>query len=289
MKNKHSSIKRRRVIENTLVYIILTILCIVWLLPFAYIVLQSFRKEPGAFLNYVFPKEFTLENYEFLFISEYPYNFMDWYFNTLIIAVVTAVIQTILVLMVSYAFSRLRFKFRQKYMKLILILGMFPGFMAMIALYQILKILKIETNIFSLILIYCGSSAMNYYITKGFFDTIPYSLDEAAKIDGANENTIFFRVVLPLSKPIIVYTLLMAFIAPWGDYMFASYLANGEPNMYNVAVGLSQFIAAKDGMLNIHFKHFCAGAVFVSLPITILFFCLQRYYVEGVTGGAVKG
>ena len=130
---------------------------------------------------------------------------------------------------------------------------------------------------------------MQYYISKGFFDTVPYSLDEAAKIDGANENTIFLKIILPLAKPIVVYTLLTAFVAPWGDYMFASYLSNGNPDMFNVAVGLQQFISLKDGLLDDHFTHFCAGAVFVSLPITVLFFCLQRFYVEGVTGGSVKG
>ena len=284
---KHRSQKAARRAQNTAIYIVLTIISIIWLLPFAYLVLHSFRAEQGAYVPYIIPKQFTFDNYIRLFKNEPPFQFMTWYGNTLLVALITAVIQTIMVLMVSYAFSRLRFKFRKKYMKLILILGMFPGFMSMIAIYQVLKLVGMNESIFSLIIVYCGSSAMQYYISKGFFDTIPYSLDEAAKIDGANENTIFFRVILPLAKPIIIYTMLMAFTAPWGDYMFASYLANGDANKFNVAVGLYNFLTQNNRYE--WFTSFCAGAVLVSIPITVLFFILQKYYVEGVTGGAVKG
>ena len=284
---KHRSLKHVRRVENTATYIILIIISLIWLIPFVYLLLHSFRAEPGAYVPYIIPKTFTFDNYIRLFKNEEPFQFMTWYLNTLIIALITAIIQTIMVLMVSYAFSRLRFKFRKKYMKLILVLGMFPGFMSMIAIYQILKLVGLSQSVFSLIIVYCGSSAMQYYISKGFFDTIPYSLDEAAKIDGANERTIFFRVIMPLAKPIVIYTLLMAFTAPWGDYMFASYLANGDANKFNVAVGLYTFLT--DFNRYEWFTSFCAGAVLVSIPITVLFFILQRYYVEGVTGGAVKG
>lgn len=284
---KHRSLKHVRRMQNIATYIVLVIISLVWLIPFVYLVLHSFRAEPGAYVPYIIPKSFTFDNYIKLFKNEEPFKFMTWYLNTFIVALVTAVIQTMMVLMVSYAFSRLRFKFRKGYMKLILLLGMFPGFMSMIAIYQVLKLVGLNQSIFSLIIVYCGSSAMQYYISKGFFDTIPYSLDEAAKIDGANERTIFFRVIMPLAKPIIIYTLLMAFTAPWGDYMFASYLANGDANKFNVAVGLYTFLTDKNRYE--WFTSFCAGAVLVSIPITILFFVLQRYYVEGVTGGAVKG
>ncbi|MBR4495962.1 MAG: sugar ABC transporter permease [Acholeplasmatales bacterium] len=284
---KHRSLKHVRRVENAATYIILIIISAIWLIPFAYLLLHSFRAEPGAYVPYIIPKSFTFDNYIKLFKNEEPFKFMTWYLNTFIVALVTAVIQTIMVLMVSYAFSRLRFKFRKGYMKLILLLGMFPGFMSMIAIYQVLKLVGLNQSIFSLIIVYCGSSAMQYYISKGFFDTIPYSLDEAAKIDGANERTIFFRVIMPLAKPIVIYTLLMAFTAPWGDYMFASYIANGDANKFNVAVGLYTFLTDKNRYE--WFTSFCAGAVLVSIPITVLFFVLQRYYVEGVTGGAVKG
>ena len=208
--------------------------------------------------------------------------------NTLIISAVSCIIETVMVLGTSYAFSRLRFQMRKPLMKLILLLGMFPGFLSMLIIYFILKLIGLGGNVFSLILIYIGGSAMQYYIAKGFFDTIPKSLDEAAMIDGANKNTIFFKVIMPLSKPIIVYTLLITFTAPWGDFMLPSYLAGGTDTARTVAVGMQKMITTLETKAE-YFTVFCAGGVFVSIPIMILFFWLQKYYVEGITGGAVKG
>lgn len=172
-------------------------------------------------------------------------------------------------------------------MKLMLIIGMFPGFLSMVCVYFILDLIGLTGSIFGLVLVYVAGSAMNYYIAKGFFDTIPKSLDEAAMIDGASKNTVFWKIIMPLSKPIVVYTILMAFTAPWGDFMLASYIAQGHLELYNVAVGLQGMLTK--GNINQNFPIFCAGGVVTSIPIVTLFFCLQSYYVEGVTGGAVKG
>jgi arabinogalactan oligomer/maltooligosaccharide transport system permease protein len=128
---------------------------------------------------------------------------------------------------------------------------------------------------------------MGYYVSKGFFDTIPKSLDEAARVDGATRFQVFYKVIMPLSKPIVIYTMLMGFMAPWGDFMFASYVANGTSLGYNVAAGLNNMIALTS--LGKNYTMFCAGGVLVALPVTLLFMFLQKYYVEGVTGGAVKG
>lgn len=283
----YASKKLRETTSRVLIYIVLTLISIIWLIPFVYIVLQSFavKYDPAV----VFPKEWTFVNYKNLFIGDVAqtFPFWKWFLNTLVIAICTALLQTCLTLMTSYAFSRLRFKARQGYMKMILVIGMFPGFLGMIVTYFLLKFIGLNGSIFGLVLVYIAGSAMNYYISKGFFDTIPKSLDEAAMIDGANKNTIFWKIIMPLSKPIVVYTVLMAFTAPWGDYMLASYLAQGNKDMFNVAVGLQQLLTKESG--SDYFPLFCAGGVFVSIPITVLFFCLQRYYVEGVTGGAVKG
>ena len=288
---------------NTVIYIILVIISIIWLFPFIFLVLQSLRAEPGATTSYFFPRKWTFDNYINLFADKgrkfdgsvkklSDVHFMRWYGRTLIIALAVTVIQTAIVLVTSYALSRLRFKMRKPLMNLMLVLGMFPGFMSMTALYFLLKLLGLtkSMSIFGLILVYVGSSCMGYYICKGFFDTIPKSLDEAARIDGASRHTVFFKIILPLSKPIIIYTILTAFMAPWGDYMFASLLTFGDDKNFNVAVGLKKMIEREtlsnyaDG-----FQRFCAAGVVVSLPITILFFVLQKYYVEGVTGGSVKG
>lgn len=208
---------------------------------------------------------------------------------TLLISVVVTVVQTMIVLMTSYALSRLRFKMRKPLMNLMLVLGMFPGFMSMTAIYFLLKLLGLtqELGIVGLILVYVGSSCMGYYVCKGFFDTIPKSLDEAARIDGASRRTIFFKIILPLAKPIIIYTVLTAFMAPWGEFMFASLIAFGDQNYYNVAVGLKKMLERET--VQEYFTRFCAAGVLISIPITVLFFLLQKYYVQGVTGGSVKG
>ena len=176
-------------------------------------------------------------------------------------------------------------------MKLILVIGMFPGFLGMFIAYSMLKKIGLYQGYYGiagLILLSVAGSIGGYYISKGFFDTISKSLDEAAMIDGANKNTIFWKVIMPLSKPIVVYTLLMGFTGPWGDYMFASVIAGGDKNIMNVAVGLKQMLTLGYDASTV-FPQFCAAAVVVSVPIMILFFKLQNYYVEGVTGGAVKG
>ena len=170
-----------------------------------------------------------------------------------------------------------------------LVLGMFPGFLTMICLYFLLKELGLTQQgaIPGLILISVASSGMGYYVFKGYMDTIPKSLDEAARIDGATRAQILYIMMLPLAKPIVIYTALTAFMAPWCDYIFASYVSLGNSDTYNVAVAMYRWVKTND--YQGYFTRFCAGGILVAVPVTILFMCLQKYYVEGVTGGAVKG
>lgn len=296
-----SSMRAKEKIKRIIIYALLVLISIIWITPFIYLVLQSFAKTYSP--TKLIPTEWTLNNYRALFDKNYTmtfngkemvfanvYPFATWLRNTLLIAICVSIFQTILTLMSAYAFSRLKFSFRQKYMKLILIIGMFPGFLGMIINFYILKQLGLSSGIggiFGLILVNISGSVMGYYVSKGFFDTISKSLDEAAMIDGANKNTIFWKVIMPLSKPIIVYTILMGFTGPWGDYMFASVIASGDTKLFNVAVGLQQLMTKESGTSG--FPIFCAAGVIISIPIMTLFFFLQRYYVEGVTGGAVKG
>ena len=294
MKKVSNGMKTRRIITNAFIYLILAIVSVLWLFPFFYIIIQSVRGDSTGISLSMFPSldnpnAYTFQNYVLLLTdTSNNANFLRWYFNTLIIAIVTAAAQTILVLMTSYTLSRLRFKGRKALMKLILIIGMFPGFLSMIAIYKILQAIGLQTSVFGLILVYISGSASGYYISKGFFDTISKSLDEAAMIDGASKKTIFWKIIIPLAKPIVVYTILTSFIGPWGDFMLANYIVGGSASeYYTVAVGLQKWLTPSNSAL--FFTRFCAGAVFVSIPIVILFFILQRYYVEGVTGGAVKG
>lgn len=285
-----SSMKTKRAIGNVLGYIVLILISIIWLFPFVGLVLQSFRSyatEYGGMVGYLVPKHFSLDNYKFLFSGET--NFLKWYGNTITIAIFVAIFQTIMVLCVSYVLSRMRFTGRTFLMRFWLILGMFPGFLTMICLYFLLKSLGLTQAgaVPGLILVSVASSGMGYYVCKGYFDTIPKALDEAARIDGASRARIFFTMIIPMSKPIIIYTALVAFMAPWCDYVFASYIAFGHDESYNVAVAMQRWVNTND--YQGYFTRFCAGGVLIAIPVTLLFMFLQKYYVEGVTGGAVKG
>ena len=287
---KLQSRSRNRKISNGITYAVLIIISIVWLFPFVGLVFQSFRSyatEYGGMVSYIIPKAFSLDNYTYLFSDECQ--FVRWYLNTLVIACFVAVLNTFMVLCVSYALSRMRFKGREALMQFWLILGMFPGFLTMICLYFLLKQFGLtqEGAIPGLILVTVASSGMGYYVCKGYLDTIPRALDESARIDGATNARIAVTIILPLAKPIIIYTALVAFMAPWCDYVFASYVAFGYSDSYNVAVALQRWVWTND--YQGYFTRFCAGGVLVAIPVTILFLCLQKYYVEGVTGGAVKG
>ncbi len=290
--------RAKRASVNIVVYIVLTVVAILWLFPFIYLVMQSLRGDgTGPSLN-LWPQDnqFTFQNYIDLFnpngvqmqAGKQTFHFLNWYLNTLLIALVVAAIQTIVILMTSYTLSRLRFKGRQALMKFMLIIGMFPGFLGMIAIYRILQTIGLSTSVFGLMLVYVSGSMMGYYVSKGFFDTIPHSLDEAAMIDGASKNKIFWSIILPLSKPIVINTVLTSFIGPWGDFMMASYLVGrASDKSWTVAVGLQSWVSQANSPY--YFTHFCAAGVLISIPIVIMFFFLQKYYVEGVTGGAVKG
>ena len=282
---RHMGIKASNAISKTLIHVLLTVITIIWLFPFACIVLQSFRCENTMMVDYIIPKQWGLDNYQRLLTSNFP----KWYANTLIAAIATAVLQTIIVLCMSYTLSRFRFKLRKPLMKFMLILGMFPGMLNMIILYNVLKDLGLTNAnaLPGLILVYVASSGMGYYVSKGFFDTVPKSLDEAARVDGATRLQILTKVILPMAKPIIIYTVLTAFMAPWGDFVFARYISFMDTQGMNVAVGMFSWL--NQDQIASMYTTFCAGGVVVALPVALLFIFLQKYYVEGVTGGAVKG
>ena len=274
-------------LANVLVYVLLSLLAILWVLPIVYLFILSLREEPGAYTTYLLPKNYTLNNYVQLFADTSLFNYPRWFGNTLLVSICTCAISTVTILMISYCFSRLRFPSRKRLMNMGLIMGMFPGFMSMIAVYHLLKLVGLDQSLIALILVYSSASCLGYFIAKGFFDTLPKALDEAATIDGATRNQIFWKITLPLSKPIVAYTALTSFIAPWADFIFVSVIMKDNYENYTIALGLFQMISREN--LYQYFTRFCAGAVLVAIPITVLFLCMQKYYVEGVTGGSVKG
>ena len=278
--------KASRNISNFFVYIVLIAMTVIWLFPFFGIVMESFKVNYRGMDGELFPKEFGFDNYIRLFTET---DFLNWFKNTAIMGIATAFLQTIFVLAMSYSLSRLRFKGRKTLMNFMLILGMFPGFLTMILIYKIFSDLGLTMQMapVGLVIVYCASSGMGYYISKGFFDTIPKTLDEAARIDGATRLQVFYKVIMPLSGSIIIYTILMGFMAPWGDFMLASYLIHENSAGMSVAVGMYEWLSKT--MVNSNYTMFCAAGVTVAVPVTTVFLCLQKYYVEGVTGGAVKG
>lgn len=277
--------KSKKHIRLSLTYLLLTLLSIAWLFPIAWVILTSFRGEGTAFVGYIIPKTFTLDNYAKLF-NNAAFPFANWFLNTFIVAAATCVVSTFITVAMAYSLSRIKFKFRNGFLKLALVLNMFPGFMSMIAIYYILKALNLTQTLFALVLVYSAGAALGFYIAKGFFDTVPYSLDESAMIDGATRKDIFFKITLPLSKPIIVYTALTAFIGPWMDFIFAKVILGDATDKYTVAIGLFSMLA--QDRINVWFKSFAAGSVLIAIPITLLFMYMQKYYVEGITSGSVK-
>ena len=290
MNNKDSQIARiRKTIVNVLVHIFLAILSFIWVLPIFWIILTSFRGEQGSYVNTFFPKTYTLGNYIKLFTDRNVLNFPQMFMNTLIIAVFSCIVSTFFVLSVSYCMSRLRFKLRKPYMNMAMILTLFPSIMSMVAVYYILKALGLSEGAMirvALVMVYSGGAGLVFYIAKGFFDTIPKSLDEAALLDGANKWQIFTRITIPLSKPIIIYTIMTAFIGPWVDFIFAKVICRANAKYFTVAIGLWNMLQKE--YIHQWYTCFAAGAVCVSIPIAILFVYMQQFYVEGMSG-AVKG
>lgn len=269
--------------------LLLAVLAIIWLVPIVWLVVTSFSAYTGMNTSTFFPKEWGINNYKnLLFAADSVAQFPKWFLNTFIVACCSCVISSIFVLMVAYATSCMRFKMRKPLMNFAVILNLFPGFLSMIAVYFILRTLGLTNNHWGLILVYSASSGLGYLIAKGFLDTVPASLRQAAYLDGASEAVIFLKVVMPMSRPIIVYTVISSFLAPWMDFVFAKIILNaGISSQWTVAIGL--FNMLEKSLINTYFTQFCAGGVLVSIPISILFMIMQKFYVEGVTGGAVKG
>ncbi|MBR2990230.1 MAG: ABC transporter permease subunit [Solobacterium sp.] len=288
MAEKNRMSPRRRAV-NVLVHLLLAVLALIWVLPIFWIILTSFRAEPGAYTNTFLPQGYTLNNYVKLLTDRNVLNFPKMFKNTLIIAVCCCICSTFFVLSVSYSLSRMRFRFRKPYMNIAMILGLFPGFMAMIAQYFILKAMGLTEGSLiriGLIIVYSACTGLGFQIAKGFFDTIPRSIDEAAVMDGATQWQVFTRITMPLSKPIVIYTVMTSFIAPWVDFIFAKVLCRANADQFTVAIGLWNMLQKE--YIYQWYTCFAAGAVLISIPIAALFLYMQRFYVEGMSG-AVKG
>ncbi len=283
---KPKGIKASRIFDGVWSNLLVILLVLIWMIPILWVLAASFREGSGFLSTTFFPERYTLENYVNLFRVTAGIKFVNWIKNTLIIAITNTVLTTFFTIITAYTLSRFRFKARKPLMNIALILGMFPGFMAMVAVYLILNLLGLIGNIWALLLVYVSGAGLGFFVSKGYFDTISKEIDEAAILDGANQFTIFFKIFLPLSKPIIIYTALMAFMTPWTDYILAGLILRDPADM-TVAVGL--YNMTLENRISSQFTMFAAGCILIAIPSVVLYIALQRFMVEGISAGAVKG
>ncbi|MCL2256034.1 MAG: sugar ABC transporter permease [Firmicutes bacterium] len=284
-KSKGRKIRPKKIVDVVLTYTGLIIISLIFLFPVLWLVLSTFNAT-GIFSAYgFFPQEWTLNNFRILFAdSEYLmmlYNYPRWLLNTLFVSFFSMLFGTGLVILTAYTMSRFKFRSRKRMMVMTLLLGMFPSFLAMSAVFFIMAEFGLVNNLWGLILIYSAGAPLGYLVQKGFFDTIPNSIDEAARIDGATSMGVFFRIILPLSKPILVFTALTAFAWPWSDFILPQILLP-DRDMWTVAVGLNS-------LDDTQFARFTAGSVLIAVPIITLYFILSKYLVSGLSSGATKG
>lgn len=279
----------KKKIKFVIRHLVLAFLSFLWLIPIFWLVVTSFSSYKGINTMHFFPTKWSLDNYAQLFFRpDTVANFPAWFRNSMIIGIFSCLISTVFVLMVAYAMSCMRFRARKPLMSFSIILGMFPGVLSMIAIYFVMKLIGLSNSLTGLVVIYSAGSGLGYLICKGFFDTIPVSLRESAKLEGANELVIFTKIVIPLSRPIIVYTVINSFLAPWMDFVLAKLMIRSKnPFDWTVAMGL--FNLVQKTLVGSYFTIFCAGGIMIAIPISVLFVIMQKFYVEGITGGAVKG
>ncbi|MDD6250526.1 MAG: ABC transporter permease subunit [Bacillales bacterium] len=271
----------KKTLDVVITYCVLLIIAFIFFFPCLWLILASFSKSGSIYsFDGFFPQEYGLDAFKTLLSDTVMYNYKRWFVNTLFIASCSCVIGTLLTILTAYCMSRFRFKSRKAMMKTTLVLGMFPSFMGTIAVYLIMTQFHLVNQMWGLILIYSAQAPMGYMVQKGFFDTIPYSIDEAARIDGASNFQIFTKFILPMSKPMLVYTALTSFTWPWSDFILPKMLLQ-DKNLYTVAVGLMSLGETE-------FARFAAGSIIIAIPIIILYFCLVKYMINGMSSGAVK-
>ena len=288
-RNRDGGMRAKRLTGDIVTYIILASMCVIWLTPFFWVIMQSFRDGIGQYISTFLPQAYTLNNYKALFTDFSVINFPRMFLNTFFVACCSCVISTFFVLAVSYSLSRVKWKMRKPYMNTAMVITLFPGFMSMVAVYFILKALGMTEGdkiYLSLIICYCSGAGVNFHVMKGYMDTIPKALDEAAMIDGCTRWQIFTKITLPLCKPMIVYQVITSFMGPWMDFVFAKVIAGAKSQYWTVSIGLFNMLEKE--YVEVWFVRFCAGAVLVSIPIAALYLLTQKMYQEAM-GGAVKG
>lgn len=279
--SKKLKIRPATTIKAVIVYAIVLLISFIFAFPCIWLILSSFNANGSLLtLDGFFPESYSFDTFKTLFTEKVEHDYMTWFWNTLFVAGISCVISTVLVLAVSYTMSRYRFKSRKQMMKVTLLLNIFPNFMNMTALFVIMTQFDLINNLWGLILLYSSGATMGFLVQKGFFDTIPSTIYDAATLDGATDLRVFVSITLPLSKPMIVYTALTAFVWPWSDFMLPKLLLP-DKSQWTVAIGLNWLDESK-------FSIFAAGSVFIAVPIVALYIALSKYLIQGGAAGAVK-
>lgn len=279
--SKKLKIRPATTIKAVIVYAIVLLISFIFAFPCIWLSLSSFNANGSLLtLDGFFPESYSFDTFKTLFTEKVEHDYMTWFGNTLFVAGISCVISTVLVLAVSYTMSRYRFKSRKQMMKATLLLNIFPNFMNMTALFVIMTQFDLINNLWGLILLYSSGATMGFLVQKGFFDTIPSTIYDAATLDGATDLRVFVSIALPLSKPMIVYTALTAFVWPWSDFMLPKLLLP-DKSQWTVAIGLNWLDESK-------FSIFAAGSVFIAVPIVALYIALSKYLIQGGAAGAVK-
>ena len=278
-KKKH--IRLGKVADYSLTYLILLTVAFIFFFPCLWLILASFSAS-GSIYSFegFFPSEYSMDSFNKLFTDTVMYDYPQWFGNSLFIATMSCILGTFLTILTAYCMSRFQFKSRKALMKTTLVLGMFPSFMGMTAVYLLMTQFNFINNHWGLILIYTAGAPLGYMVQKGFFDSIPNSIDEAARLDGATNFQVFCKIHMPLSMPIIVYTALTSFTWPWSDYILPKLLLKTK-DTWTVAVGLMSLGETE-------FSRFAAGSIFIAVPIVILYLFLAKYLINGMVSGAVK-
>ncbi|QJD83809.1 sugar ABC transporter permease [Cohnella herbarum] len=271
--------------RHLITYVILILLTASIVYPALWIVMSSLKVGNSLYSETLIPKAFTFDHYRELFTST-RYQYAQWYMNTIKVAVLSAILGTLMTLLGSYAMARFRFIGRKFGLMGMLVLNMFPSFMSLVAIYILMLQFELLNSHWALILVYSsGAFISNVFVAKGFYDTIPRSLEEAARIDGATHWKVFTTVMIPLSKPMLTYVSLVIFNGAWVDFIFARLILR-TADKETLAVGLYDIV---NQQTSTDFTFFAAGAVLLAVPVLILFVWLQRFLVEGLTSGASKG
>lgn len=277
--------KIKRNVKLTLLHLCYILLCFLALVPILYALSLSFSGSGGALSSRLslLPQDVTLENYSRILLEK---PFLRWFGNSVILSLGTMVIAIGCGVMASYAFSRYRFRGRTGILKCLLLLNAFPQILSMFALFRLLKQMNLLDTRIGLIVIYAGSMCIfSIWNMKGYFDTIPVEIEEAAKIDGATDLQLLWKVVMPLARPAVIVTAVMVLIFVWNEYLFSTtFLLNQDS--YTLAGGLYQL---QSNDYSRSWGMFSAAAILVSVPVLVIFFCIQKYMVSGLTAGGVKG